>query len=290
MHETIRWTLWNGTSLERQDISSLPDNRSQALTHLSHLVNRLQRKPEQYKKKQWGHSSRTGKRLHCKSNSTEKYRMVHTTLWFVSSNKPDMIRWICNAKATQSGISLSDKLLAGLNVLGNLLGILLQFWQGAIAIQGDIEAMFMQIGVRKKDRRYLRFMWRQPSSHELEVYVYQRYIFEASDSPACANFVLQQIAKDDIEDHPNSLEIIRWTFYKDDMVASVGDTSTAFTTAKDVKDTLKKAKFNLTKSCSNSREFVSRCKTIFANQLRSSLVKLFIKVFLEFIGVRTKAK
>ena len=30
-----------------KDDSSLPDNRSQALTHLNHLVNRLQKEPEQ---------------------------------------------------------------------------------------------------------------------------------------------------------------------------------------------------------------------------------------------------
>ena len=136
-----------------------------------------------------------------------------------------------------------------------MLGILLRFRQGAIAIQGDIEAMFMQIGVRQQDRRHLRFMWRQPNSPKLEVYDYQRHIFGARDSPACANFVLQQTAKDDIEDHPNSLEIIQRTFYMDDMVASFSDTITAFTTAKDVKDTLKNGKFNLTKWCSNSREF-----------------------------------
>ena len=33
-----------------KDNSSWPDTRSQALTHLNHLVNRLQKKPEQYKK------------------------------------------------------------------------------------------------------------------------------------------------------------------------------------------------------------------------------------------------
>ena len=41
----------------------------------------------------------------------------------------------------------------------------------------------------------------------------------------------------------------------DDMVASFSDANTAFTTAKEVRDTLKTSKFNLTKWCSNSREF-----------------------------------
>ena len=128
-----------------------------------------------------------------------------------------------------------------------MLGILLRFKQGAIAIQGDIEAMFMQIGVQQKDRIYLRFMWRQQNSQELEVYEYQRHIFGARDSPVFANFVLQQTTKDNIKDHPNYLEIIQRTFYMDDMVASTSDTITALTTAKDVKINLKKGKFNLTK-------------------------------------------
>ncbi|XP_075255223.1 uncharacterized protein LOC142347943 [Convolutriloba macropyga] len=229
------------TGLLWKDDSSLPDNRSHALTHLNHLVNRLQKRPEQYKKYNEGIQADLEKSYIAKV----PFHRQKDTGWYiphyglVSPNKPDKIRRICNAKAPQSGTSLNDKLLAGPDLFRNMLGILLRFRQGAIAIQGDIEAMFMQIGVRQQDRRYLRFMWRQPNSPELEVYEYQRHIFGARDSPACANFVLQQTAKDDIEDHPNSLEIIQRTFYMDDMVASFSDTITAFTTAKDVKDTLK---------------------------------------------------
>ena len=118
-------------------------------------------------------------------------------------------------------------------------------------------------------------MWRQPNSLELEVYEYQQHILGARDSPACANFVLQQTAKDDIEDQPNSLEIIQRTFYVDDMVASFSDTITAFTTAKDVKDTLKKGKFNLTKWCSNSREFCQQMQ----DDLCKPVEELFSKTF-----------
>ena len=151
-----------------------------------------------------------------------------------------------------------------------MLGNLLRFRQGAIAIQGDIEAMFMQIGVRQQDRRYLRFMWRQHNSPELEVYEYQRHIFGARDSPACANFVLQQTAKDDIEDHPNSLEIIQRTFYMDDMAASFSDANTAFTTAKDARNTLKKGKFKVTKWC---RQFFEQIKDDLCKALEEILSK-----------------
>ena len=59
-------------------------------------------------------------------------------------NKPDKKRRICNAKAPQSGTNLNDKFLAGPDLLGNMLGFLLRFREVAIAIQGDIKAMFMQ--------------------------------------------------------------------------------------------------------------------------------------------------
>ena len=143
------------TGLLWKDDSSLPDNRSKALTHLNHLVNRLQKKPELYKKYNEGIQADLEKGYIAKvpfyQQKDTGWYMSHYGL--VSPNKPDKIRRICNAKAPQSGTSLNDKLLAGPDLLGNMLRILLQFRQGAIAIQGDIEAMFMQIGVRQQDRR-----------------------------------------------------------------------------------------------------------------------------------------
>ena len=59
------------------------------------------------------------------------------------------------------------------------------------------------------------------------------------------------------------------------MVASFIDTITAFTTAKDVKDTLKKGKFNLTKWCSNSREFCQQMQ----DDLCKPVAALFSKTF-----------
>ena len=127
--------------------------------------------------------------------------------------------------------------------------------------------MFLQIGVRLKDRLCLRFMWRQPNSHELEVYEYQRHIFGVRDSPACANFVLQQTAKDDIEDHPSSLEINqRWFYMATWMTWShLSATPSQHSLQPRMSRILWKKvftqknyllwKFNLTKWCSISREF-----------------------------------
>ena len=159
-------------------------------------------------------------------------------LWYCQrKKKSSKKRRICNAKAAQNGASLKDNLLAGPDLLGNTFGIFLRFVQGAFVNRGDIKAMHMQIGVQQQDRRYLRYLWRQSKSPEIDMYKYQGHNFGAMDSPACAKFVLQQRAKDDIENHSGSLEIKQQTFCMD---ASFSDAITAFTTAKDVLDTLKK--------------------------------------------------
>ena len=101
----------------------------------------------------------------------------------VRPNKPNKVRRICNAKAPQSGSSLNDRLLTGPDLLGSMLGILLQLRKVVIAIQGDIKAMFMQIREQQQDLHYLQFMWRQPNNPELGVYEYQRHIFGARESP-----------------------------------------------------------------------------------------------------------
>ena len=84
-----------------------------------------------------------------------------------------------------------------------------------------------------------------------------------------------QTAKEDIKDHPNSLEIVQRTFYMDDMVASFSDAITAFSKAKDVKNTLKKSQFNLTKWCSNSREIRQQMQ----DDLCKPVEELFSKSF-----------
>ena len=162
------------------------------MIHLSYLVKRLQKKLEQYKKYNEGFQADLEKAYIVEVS----FHQQNDTGWYishyglVSPNKPDKIRRICKAKAPQSVTSLNEKILAGPDLIGNLLGHLPQFRQKAIAIQGGIEG-FLKIEVRKQDRRYMRVVWRhEQNSPELEVYGNQRHIFGAMNSPACANFFL----------------------------------------------------------------------------------------------------
>ena len=62
--------------------------------------------------------------------------------------------------------------------------------------------MFVQVGVRAQDRRYLRFLWTASEFEEPEVYEYQRQMFGPKDSPICAIYALQQTARDHKTEFP----------------------------------------------------------------------------------------
>ena len=286
MRETIRWMLWNGTSLERQQqfarkpVTSVDSSESacQQTTEETWAVQKIQ----------WRHSSRPGKSYFAE---VPFYRQKDTG-WYiphyglVSPNKPDKIRRFCNAKAPQKGISLNDNLLAGPDLLGKMHGILLQFRQGAIAIQGDIEAMFMQIGVQQQDRRYLRFMWKQSQPRIKGVQIPTTHLW----SQGLTSLRKFCFATDSQRRHQKSPKI-SWDhsaeFYMDEMVASVSDTITTLLQPRMSRILWKNVNLTWQNGVATAVSVVSRCKTIFANQSKSSSVKVFIKEYLEFIGAWT---
>ena len=63
----------------------------------------------------------------------------------------------CAAKSR--GWSLNDQLYQGPDTTANLVGVLLRFRTGRVAVAADVEEMFMQVKVPESDRSALRFLW-----------------------------------------------------------------------------------------------------------------------------------
>ena len=136
----------------------------------------------------------------------------------------------------------------------------------------DIEGMFMQVGVRAQDRRYLGFLWTNNEFEEPEVYEYQRHIFGAKDSPTCAIYALQQTAQDHKTEFPAASEAVFEDFYMDDFIKSVNDVEEALTMQRNMRQLLLKGSFNLTKWCSNENTF---CQKLPQDLLAKPIEKLF---------------
>ena len=85
----------------------------------------------------------------------------------------------------------------------------------------DIESMFLQVAVPKKEYKYLRFLWRDKPSDTVGIYEYTRHVFGAKISPTFANYGFQQGGRDNEVEFPEASFTIDRTFYMDYLVKSV---------------------------------------------------------------------
>ena len=112
----------------------------------------------------------------------------------------------------------------------------------------DIEAMFMRIAIIPEDQSCRRFLW--PTDQTIRQYQYTRLIFGARCSPATAIFVLQRTAQD-FAPRQEIIDLVNKNFYMDDFVHSFQSTEEAHLCVSDLKSTLQKGGFNLTKFVTN---------------------------------------
>ena len=114
----------------------------------------------------------------------------------VNANKPGKTRVVNDAAAVYQGQSLNTNLRTGPDLLSSLVGSLLRFRTGAVALAADVEAMFHQVRVSLADADSQRFFWKEDILAEGPPDTYQMlvHIFGAKDSPACANYALKRIA------------------------------------------------------------------------------------------------
>ena len=75
----------------------------------------------------------------------------------VNPNKPGKVRRVLNGASKFHGLSLIKSLLVGPDLLQNSIFVPLRFRQHKYAVSGDIEGMFLQVGVLSRDQIFLRF-------------------------------------------------------------------------------------------------------------------------------------
>ena len=102
----------------------------------------------------------------------------------------------------------------------------------------NIEAMFMQIAVRKDDQDALRFLWYKNSGET--IYKFKRLIFGATCLPSCAIYVLRKCAIDNHHLLPEASKSIMNNFHMDDFLQTFKTTDEAIKQTTCIKETLKR--------------------------------------------------
>ncbi|XP_071948772.1 uncharacterized protein [Antedon mediterranea] len=115
--------------------------------------------------------------------------------------------------------------------------------------------MFYQVKVPEKHRNLFRFFWWSGGDLEATPIKYRMtvHLFGATSSPSCANFALQQTAKDNQKLHSKeAVSTVLNDFYMDDCLRSVESTQKALGLIQELKNLCQKGGFNLTKwVCTN---------------------------------------
>ena len=138
----------------------LPNNYSSAVSQLKSLERRLE-KDENLKQRYKETIDVDVQKGFVRILDEAEIENTKTDLqWYVphlpvlNPNKPDKVRRVCNAASKFGGVSLTDILMAGPDLLQSLIGIIFRFREKEIALTADVEAMFLQVRVPLLTAKY----------------------------------------------------------------------------------------------------------------------------------------
>ena len=208
-------------------------------------------------------------------------------LWYLPHHavfnlkKSGKLRVVFDCAARYRGTSLNDQLLSGPDLTNSLFGVLVRFRQEPVALSSDIEAMFHQVMVDRKDVDTLRFLWwpdddlsKRPVEHRMKV-----QLFGSTSSPSCASFGLRKTAQDNAGDFSHEvINTVLRNFYVDDCLKSVKSTEVAVELRKDLCALLSRGGFRLTKWLFNRKEVLetiptsARAPSVFDLDLNSNVL------------------
>ena len=161
-------------------------------------------------------------------------------------------RLVFNCSFPYHGQVLNKHLMPGPALGPSLIGVLLRFRQHAIAISGDIKAMFHQVLLLPEDRPLLRFIWRnQSKEHEPDIYEWRVLPFGTTCSPCCAIFALQRHALDNKVGNEAVTESVEKSFYVDNCLDSLPNSQDAKALIHNMRKLLKDGGFEIRQWASN---------------------------------------
>ena len=127
-----------------------------------------------------------------------------------------------------------------------------------MAFMGDIVAMFHQVHIPGKERRFLRYLWWEDVNLE-KLFDYETcvHVFGGTSSPGCCNYALRRTALDNVSSYSKEVtNTLLRNFYVDDVLKPVPSVRDALTLIQQVRVLCKKGGFKLTKFRSNKKDIL----------------------------------
>ena len=249
---------WEAPLPFRDPVSALPDNRDDTRKRFNSTKRTLDRKPEM-KKHYFEFMRKLFENGHAEP-VPENEVVPKGACWYLPHfgvyhpRKPGKIRVVFDSAAETDGVSLNKLLLSGPDLTNSLLGVLLRFRRGPVALMTDIEQMFHSFIVSEDHRDFLRFFWYKDNSPDQEVIEYRMkvHLFGNTSSPAIATCGLRKTALDGEQEYgTDAREFVEKDFYVDDGLKSMSNSEEAIDLLRRTKAMLAAANLRLHKIASN---------------------------------------
>ena len=161
-----------------------------------------------------------------------------------SSSTP--LRIVFNPSIAFAGHILNNYYAKGPDVLNDMIGVLLRFRLGSVAVVGDIKKMYNAIFLSLLDQHTHRFLWRNMNINQNpDHYILLRVTFGDRPSGAIAIIALRNTAEMFKNEFPESSSILINDSYVDDIIFSVDSMYVAESRISEIEYILREGGFHI---------------------------------------------
>ena len=162
-----------------------------------------------------------------------------------------------SSKEGKNGTSLNECLHVGPNLTPLLFDILIRFRENNIALVGDIEKAFLNVGIHEADRDCLRFLWVE-DVHDKDlshvVYRFKRIVFGVGASPFLLTAVIRNHVTKFQDIDPEFVAKLVQSFFVDDLCTGARTVEETIDLYEKADSRMQEGGFRLRKWKSNNRE------------------------------------
>ena len=173
----------------------------------------------------------------------------------VLSGASSKLRIVFDCAAEYQGVSLNKECFQGPDLCNKLVHVLLRFRLYQNAMTADIQAMYLQVRIPEQERDCLRLLWLE--NGEVKPYRMTSNLFGGVWCASSTTYSLRRTLED-AHASPMVRDVVSKSMYVDDLLQSTSDWSIIEGLVRDVKATLSKGGFLLTKFIVNDPDLLQQ--------------------------------
>ena len=150
---------------------------------------------------------------------SESIFLPHHGVWKEASSTTKLTTVFNGSWKTRPGISLNQLLLAGPNLLPNLVDLICRWRNYRYAFTADVEKMYRQIWVYPDDQHFQSILWRVSPDLPIEIFRLLTVTYGVVSSTFLSQRTLKQLAVNHASEFPIGAQILHSETYMDDVLS-----------------------------------------------------------------------